>query len=157
MAKCKKEYQQANRGAIAEYQRKYRRANKARLYAQCRTRAESKRRTDPLFAAVCRLRCLTSGAFRRLNYKRTSKTFKLLGCNVSDLLTKWGVTGIPDGYHIDHICPIAQALDVSEAEKLCHWSNLQLLSKEDNLSKGDNKTEEGVALCRTLLGREWAD
>lgn len=33
---------------------------------------------------------------------------------------------------------IATAKNPEEVEKLCHYSNLQMLTPEDNLKKGDN-------------------
>lgn len=39
--------------------------------------------------------------------------------------------------HIDHIIPLATAKTEEDVIKLCHYTNLQLLKGEDNLSKGD--------------------
>lgn len=43
-----------------------------------------------------------------------------------------------DGWHIDHIRPLASfdLLDESQITEACHWSNLQPLWASDNLSKG---------------------
>jgi hypothetical protein len=82
---------------------------------------------------------------------------RLLGCTGADLLSLWGVESIPEGYHIDHVVPLAQAKSIEEAEKLCHYRNLRLLPAEENLAKSDNRTPEGEALCLALLGRPWID
>lgn len=51
--------------------------------------------------------------------------------------------------HIDHITPLATATTIKEVEKLCYYTNLQMLKPEDNLEKGkkldwslDEKREE---------------
>ena len=40
-------------------------------------------------------------------------------------------------WHIDHIIPLASATTKEEIKKLCHYTNLQPLLAEENLSKGD--------------------
>jgi hypothetical protein len=57
--------------------------------------------------------------------------------------------------HLDHICPVAQAKTEEEVIKLQNYINFQWLTPEENTSKGDKPTEEGIFLCRFLLGREW--
>ena len=38
-------------------------------------------------------------------------------------------------YHIDHIVPLATAQTEEDVIKLCHYTNLQLLTAKDNLEK----------------------
>ena len=40
-------------------------------------------------------------------------------------------------WHIDHIYPLSKAKDENHLKELCHYTNLQPLWAEDNLSKGD--------------------
>lgn len=43
-------------------------------------------------------------------------------------------------YHIDHIIPCSSfdLTDPEEQKKCFHWTNLQILSAFDNMSKSDN-------------------
>ena len=41
-------------------------------------------------------------------------------------------------YHIDHIIPLVTAKTEEDVNRLCHYKNLQLLTKEDNLLKHDS-------------------
>jgi hypothetical protein len=41
------------------------------------------------------------------------------------------------GWHIDHIIPLSSATTEEELYKLCHFTNLQPLWAEENLSKGN--------------------
>jgi hypothetical protein len=136
---------------------RYRNKNRDRLCAARRKRIKARIKTDPLFAAKQRLRTATGGAFLREGYTKRSKSYKLVGCSIEELLEKWGVDKIPYGYEIDHIIPLAQATSLEEVEKLCHYRNLQLLPMPENRSKRDKKTEQNAALCVELLGREWID
>lgn len=40
-------------------------------------------------------------------------------------------------YHIDHKIPLATAKSKEDIIKLCHYTNLQLLTAEDNMKKHD--------------------
>ena len=71
---------------------------------------------------------------------------KILGCDyqffISHLLktykNNYGIDwdGIVE-VEIDHIYPLSKAQTEEEVIKLCHYSNLQLLTKEDNRKKRD--------------------
>jgi hypothetical protein len=39
-------------------------------------------------------------------------------------------------WHVDHMMSLAMAKSKHEAEKLCHYTNLQPLWAKDNLKKG---------------------
>lgn len=115
-----KVYYEANKGKVDEYRRKYR--NK--MYEE-----------DPMFRTMKLLRSQTS---RLGEYKKTS-TIELVGCSPESF---WVMNGSPEDVnelHVDHIVPLSW-FDLSNEDhlKVCsHWSNLQYLCAEDNLSKGD--------------------
>jgi hypothetical protein len=92
---------------------------------------------------------------KRLNKyikSKTSSTKDLLGCSTNDLRShlenrfydrrdgtkmSWENYGLK-GWHIDHIKPLEKfnLLDLEQLKRACHYTNLQPLWAEDNLSKG---------------------
>ena len=117
---------------------RWRQNNKARITQHLRTR----RKTDPAYALVCRLR-------RRLCYvlkgrSKAAPTLDLLGCDRSTLLVHieamfqpgmtWGNRNL---WHIDHILPCASfdLLDPEQQRACFHYTNLQPLWAADNLKK----------------------
>ena len=112
--------------------------------------------TDPLFKTACDLRSLIGVSLRGRGYTKRSKSTQLLGADFKTVQHHLGPVPTYE-YHVDHICPIAQAQNEEEAYKLNHYTNLRYLSKEENLQKSDKKTLEGEEMCRQLLNREWID
>jgi hypothetical protein len=104
----------------------------------------SRRRYDPMFAMIDRLRSRIRYAIRNKGYSKTSKTSEMLGCDWNHLMTHleekfvdgmtWGNRHL---WHIDHITPLASATSEEELIKLNHYTNLQPLWAEDNLRKGN--------------------
>lgn len=99
---------------------------------------------DPLakLRKACRVRLYT--ALTRRSLAKTGKLKDYLGCSILDLKvyleSKFQLGMTWDNYgdwHIDHIIPLASALDEQEILKLCHYTNLQPLWAKDNLIKGD--------------------
>ena len=90
-----------------------------------------------------RLRC----ALKNKKTLKTSSAIELVGCSLSELkkhLEKqfkegmsWGNHSLY-GWHIDHIKPVSSfnLIDIDEQKKCFHYTNLQPLWAEDNLSKG---------------------
>jgi len=90
------------------------------------------------------------------NNIKSKSTMKLLGCFIEEFKNHLQQTAIDNGYldfdihnysgqeyHIDHIKPCSM-FDLSkpeEQEKCFHYTNMQILSAEDNLKKS-NKYEE---------------
>jgi len=124
----------------------YREANKEKLSEHLRNR----RKNDPLFKLKCNLRNRTRIAFKSGGYRKTSKTQEMLGvdwevvsAHIERQFTKgmsWSNYG---EWHIDHIIPLSSAKTEAEIIKLCHYSNLQPLWAEENLSK-NNTIEHGT-------------
>ena len=86
-------------------------------------------------------------ALTKKNIKKTTSVMELTGCSIDFLKhhleslflegMSWDNYGTY-GWHVDHILPCA-SFDLSDPEqqKICfHYTNLQPLWREDNLSKG---------------------
>jgi hypothetical protein len=100
---------------------------------------------DEMFAMKVRLRNLIRNSFRRQGYKKfDTSTEKVVGMTY-DEFKEYLESKFVDGmswdnrgdWHIDHIIPLSSATSEEEIIGLCHYSNLQPLWAEDNMSKGD--------------------
>jgi len=134
-----KEYYENNRDKVKEYAKEYSQNNKDKLNKYRNERMKN----DPLFKMKCRLRIRTCEAFKSKFWYKNNTTQKMLGCDFETAhkhlerqFTK-GMNWENQGeWHIDHIIPLASVNTKSELIKLCHYTNLQPVWSEDNLSKG---------------------
>jgi len=146
-------YRQANKEKISEHMKEYYESNKEKINERNDKYKKNRRKIDPFFKMKDNLRSRTTAAFRNMGYSKTSKTQEMLGVDweivkqhIESQFTKgmnWDNQGI---WHTDHIIPLASAKDEKELLKLCHYSNLQPLWAEDNLSKSDKIVECQVKL-----------
>jgi hypothetical protein len=109
---------------------------------------------DPNYALSRASRNLLYKAILRKGFKKKSHTADLLGCTFEAFMSHLGPKPC-DNPELDHICPVAQAKTEEEVNKLQSYINFQWLTKEENLKKSDSQTDEGLFLCRFLLGRDW--
>jgi len=152
---CHKEYSKKNKDNENERSKKWREQNKDKVkkwreqnkkhikeyYSEYQ---KNRRNTDPLFKMKCYLRTRTWKAFKDNGYPKNTKTQEMLGvdwdvckAHIERQFIKgmsWGNYG---EWHIDHIIPLSSANTKQEIEKLIHYSNLQPLWAEENLSKND--------------------
>ena len=155
-----KEYRERNKEKLREGKKRYREQNKEKIYAynseyqkrdyvkkKANDRIVEKYNNDDLFRLKMCVRSEIRSGFTRKGFKKSETTEKLVGCTLEEFIGHLKATyyrnyGIEyDGtqkVHIDHIIPIATAETEEEVNKLCHWSNLQLLNAEDNLAKSDS-------------------
>lgn len=109
--------------------------------------ASKRRKTDESFALSFRLRNRVREALRNAGISKKAETAKIVGMSGRDLLNYlWNKFemdyGLPRTFiglsqvHVDHIVPLASAKTQEEVLKLNHYTNLQFLLIEDNLSKG---------------------
>ena len=140
---CLKKYYENNREKVKKYKKEYQIKNREKTSQYSVAYQRERRQNDPVFRMIKNYRRRTGLAY---TLGRKSKgTMELLGCNGKELaqhLEKQFQPGMThDNYgewHIDHIKPIA-SFDLSdpEQEQECfHYTNLQPLWAEDNLSKG---------------------
>jgi hypothetical protein len=88
---------------------------------------------------------------RGLENKKSKITEDIIGCSIKDFMLyleskfqdgmSWNNHG-KNGWHIDHIFPLAKATSEEQIYKLNHYTNLQPLWWYDNLKKSDNISEE---------------
>jgi hypothetical protein len=136
-----KKYEENNRGKRVEYLKNYRIQNRTKINAY-----KVKRRQESIeYKISCYLRTRVYQALQRK--KSSGSAIKDLGCSLEQLKQYLesnfhpGMTWEnhkPDGWHIDHITPLA-SFDLTNREefvKACHYTNLQPLWWNENLSKG---------------------
>ena len=137
--KQRKEYRCTNKEQVAKSNKEWRKANRAYISDYLRTRYNA----DPAYRASQNLRNRVRLAIK--NEQKTGKTLELLGCSMDSLMRhlaaqfKPGMSWENYGeWHIDHIRPCA-SFDLADAlqQRECfHYTNLQPLWAEENISKG---------------------
>lgn len=118
-------------------------SNKSKVIEERRIYQSERLKVDILFKLQRNMRARLNKALQG-NYK-TSSAVKDLGCSIEELKQHleskfqsgmtWENYG-KNGWHIDHIKPLASATSEEEMLKLCHYMNLQPLWAQENLSKG---------------------
>lgn len=142
LEKCKT-YQDAHKAEVVERVNRWRDEN--REYFNSRLR--EKKKNDPRYRLMCKARAAVAWSFGRKGYRKNNTAYELTGLCSSDLTDhlletfrnnygrEWdGVEAV----HIDHIIPLATAESIDDVKRLCHYTNLQLLTAEDNLRKRDS-------------------
>lgn len=109
---------------------------------------KNKINNDELYRLSSAMRSRLRNFLKIKNWSKDNKTFDLVGCPTKYLrehLEKqfkdgmcWDNYGF-NGWHIDHIIPLSSAKNIEEINKLCHYSNLQPLWAQENLSKGGKR------------------
>lgn len=137
----KKAFRKANKEKIRAEKKAYYAANKAKIFAKARQRYKR----DVQHRLASNMRCRLGAAIK--NQKKTGSAVRDLGCTISELkrhLEAQFTEGMSwenwahDGWHIDHIKPLA-SFDLTDRKQLleaCHYTNLQPLWAKENLSKG---------------------
>lgn len=141
VAEWHKKYREAHKQQLKEYDKKYREENKEKLRLARLNRLQS----DRNFKLKEQTRNMVRYALREKGHRKNSRTKDIVGCELDflcDYLFKtweknYGQPWDGEPYHIDHIVPLATAHSEEEIIKLCHYTNLQLLTPEDNMEKSD--------------------
>lgn len=153
-----KEYFNKNKEKISVYNKMYRETHKDKI-KEYQKKDSLRRKNDPILNFKGRLRNLIQQSFKRTAQKLETSNKKLetiikdkkletiIGCNINELINhliktyennyneKWSFEYLKD-VHVDHIKPLVIAKNKDDVINLCHYTNLQLLKKEDNLKKG---------------------
>lgn len=137
-----KKYREENKEKRAETVKKSNLKHKDKI----RQREKNRLQTDPVYKLKKTVRERVSAFLRSKNMTKNHPTFELVGCTPQQLkehLEKQFREGMTwenhgkYGWHIDHIIPLSSATTEEELYKLCHFTNLQPLWAEENLSKGN--------------------
>lgn len=143
-----KKYRENHKEYFKEYNKKYYSKNKNILLKKQYIYKKEKMNTDDIFKFKENIRKSIRESFRRKKMLKKLTTEKILGCDINMLIEhliktyennyneKWNWNYLKN-VHIDHIIPLFKTNNEKEIIKLCHYTNLQLLKKEDNLSKKD--------------------
>jgi len=156
----RKEYHIANKEKVLAQQKEYRLSKKNisieqdivldkkvdQLIQKQKKNAYQKYRkaTDPLFKLKSNIRNLIGISINRNGYKKTSRTYEILGCSYEEFkvyIESKFLEGMSwenrSEWHLDHIIPVSYGLNEEEILALNHYSNLQPLWAIDNLSKSN--------------------
>jgi len=122
---------------------KYHKDNKETILKRHNVWAKEKKKTDVLYKLRCTVRVNLVTSLKRQGYSKKTKTYNMLKCEY-DFFLEW-LNGIAsNGYtygvgdlHLDHVVPVSLAQTEDEILLLCHYSNYQLLSADENLLKKD--------------------
>lgn len=149
----KKAYYKTNRKKVLKRAKAYRETNKEKIAKQRKAYISQRKKSDPLFKLICNYRRSCHRAFKSIGNKKNNRSLKLLGLETWQELTKHLESKFYDhpktgekmtfdhhgihGWHIDHIIPLDSAKTEEDIIKLCHYTNLQPLWAEENLSKSN--------------------
>lgn len=139
-------YRIYNKEKVLLSAKKYREENKEKIAISKRLSTKKRYSEDGFFRVTTQLRKYVR---RYFNIKtKPNKTMDILGCEPSKLKENfellfenwmsWDNYGFGKGkWVIDHIIPLSSAKTIEELYSLCHYTNLQPLSWEDNMKKGN--------------------
>ena len=153
IADKKKAYYEANKEKLLEQKKVYYEADKERILDQQSIYKKQRRKSDPLYRVTLNYRRSCLRAFKSISQKKNFKSLKLLGLETWEELAKRLEPQFYDhpktgekmtfdnhgfhGWHIDHIIPLSTATTEEEIIKLCHYTNLQPMWAEENISKSN--------------------
>lgn len=142
--KARKKYEQMHKKQISARKKRYRIEHKNEVMARQREWVNKKRHQDEVFRIGMNLRNYTRRVFVRRGEVDSPRLEAIYGCSCKDLyvylVKSWEKNyNIPwngEPCNIDHICPLCAAHTIKEVLSSFHYSNLQLLTPEDNRKKG---------------------
>ena len=139
-------YHQKNKEERRVWDKDYRQANKEERRAYMTKYARTRRQKDPLYRFLQSIRSQAVRVVKQVGLgKKPTNTFKWVGCSPEQLKThieslflegmSWDNYG-KYGWHVDHIRPVS-SFKPEEWEQINHYTNLQPLWWQDNLSKSN--------------------
>lgn len=140
-----KKYYKYNREKYIENSIEYYKNNKDKIRLKRRIYQKNKRANDMVFALKGDLRTSILNYFKnsgRISFSKMEKIIGLKQCDFRQYLLKtfYNKYGYQwdeiEEVNIDHIKPLKLCTTEEEVIKAFHYTNLQLLKKEDNVKKG---------------------
>lgn len=110
---------------------------------------KERKKHDSVFKLKKQIRGEIRHSFNRRGFVKSEHTEDIVGCTLDFLYDHLCITyrlrygreyNENEEVHIDHIIPLANARTREEVIRLCHWTNLQLLTPEDNLAKNADES-----------------
>jgi hypothetical protein len=141
-----KKYREENKDKVLLSAKKYREENKDKVAISKRKSTKKRYSTDGFFRVTTQLRKYVKRYFDIKT--KPKKTMDIVGCKPNELKDRfellfekwmsWDNYGYGEGkWVIDHIIPLSSAKNINELHSLCHYTNLQPLSWEENMVKGN--------------------
>lgn len=139
-------YRQKNKKERIAWDKDYRQKNKKERKAYQAEYARNRRHKDPLYNFFHSIRSQAVRVVKQVGLgKKPTNTFKWVGCTPEQLKAHieslflegmtWDNYG-KYGWHVDHIRPVS-SFKPEEWEQINHYTNLQPLWWQDNLSKSN--------------------
>jgi len=138
--KYQKEYSKKNIKKIKKYKSEYSKINRDKLRAYKNNYQNEKRKIDPITKLKNVISRLIRNSLKCKGFSKSKKSVEVLGCDVvffkeylESKFTKdmnWENYGIV--WDIDHIIPLATAVNEGDIIKLNHYTNLQPLDSYIN-------------------------
>lgn len=141
-------YYSENRDQKCADMKTYRENNKHTLRTKARVREKERRETDSAFVITCRMRARLGAFTREHNVPKAGNTFTLIGKSPDELRQYLEKDGLQvRETQCDHIFALA-SFDIqlaSHQARAMHWSNLQLLTQQENKDKSDKLPTKAMA------------
>lgn len=134
-----------NREHDAKTRKAYRENNKDKIRTDSTESKKKKYHSDILFKKKENIRKSIKKHLKTRGFFKIKRTHQILGCSYDNAMKhiesqfkpgmSWENNTI-DGWHIDHIIPMASARTVDDVIRLWHYTNLQPLWAKENIKKG---------------------
>lgn len=122
----------------------YYKNNKPKVREARKTYQKNRIKTDIKYKLIRNLRNRLYYALEKTSWKKNTHFYQYIGCSLEELKLHIEKQFLPNmswenygKWHIDHIKALSKANTEQELYSLCHYTNLQPLWAEDNLSKSN--------------------
>ena len=135
-----KEYAQINKEKVAEYKSEYAQNNKEKIREYKNNYQNRRRKEDPIFMLKHSINRLIRNSLKCIGLSKNKKSIDILGCDIKFFKEylefkftddmSWSNYGVI--WDVDHIIPLATAVNEDDVIRLNHYTNLQPLDSYVN-------------------------